>query len=87
MFDLIKHGKYAIFRFPVQRDSNKVKGVDMFGRSFIILKVGIFDIKIRYSKNRQVFFQRYAIDKFTLSAYFYNWQAYLDGDFLIHLLE
>jgi len=87
VFDLnerMGNTQYLDFLLPEEIPHNKVKGVDMFGRSFIILKVGIFDIKNSvFKKTGQVFFQRYAPTNLPHPAYFYNWQgAYLDGEFL-----
>ena len=75
---------YLDFLFPNEIPNNKVKGTDIFGRSFIILKVGIFDIKKgKLEKTGQVFFQRYAPTYLPNPCYFYSWQgASLDGEFL-----
>ena len=76
--------QYIDFLFPNEIPSNKMKGRDMFDRDFIILKVGIFDMKTRkLNKSGQVFFQRYPNSNLTHPSYFYNWQGgSLDGEFL-----
>jgi len=86
-FDLkgrIGHTEYIDFLFPNEVPYNKVKGTDIFNRPFIILKVGIYDLKkFKLKKTGQVFFQRYSITNFTPHSNFYNWQsASLDGEFI-----
>ena len=77
--------QYIDFLFPNEIPLNKMKGRDMFDRNFIILKVGIFDMKTRkLKKSGQVFFQRYPNSNLTHPSYFYNWQGgSLDGEFLL----
>jgi|APSaa5957512535_1039671.scaffolds.fasta_scaffold44517_2 hypothetical protein len=87
VFDLkgrMGNTQYLDFLYPDEIPINKMKGRDLFGRSFIILKVGIYDIKKRtLKKTGQVFFQRYPRTNLTHPSYFYNWQgASLDGEFL-----
>ena len=76
--------QYIDFLFPNEIPYNKMKGTDLFHRSFIILKVGILDLKRnKFVKTGQVFFQRYSPTNLTHPSYFYNWQgASLDGEFL-----
>tara|TARA_B100001093_G_scaffold515387_1_gene591609 strand:+ start:212 stop:787 length:576 start_codon:yes stop_codon:yes gene_type:complete len=76
--------QYLDFLYPDEIPKNKMKGCDMFGRDFIILKVGIYDYNLRtLKKTGQVFFQRYPRTNLTHPSYFYNWQGgYLDGEFL-----
>ena len=76
--------QYLDFLLPEEIPHNKVKGIDMFDRNFIILKVGIFDIKRgTFNKTGQVFFQRYAPTYLPHPCYFYSWQgATLDGEFI-----
>ena len=75
---------YIDFLFPNEIPFNKVKGVDIFTRDFIILKVGIYDRNTKKLHiTGQVFFQRYPKTELTHPSYFYNWQGgYLDGEFL-----
>ena len=75
---------YLDFLYPDEIPINKMKGRDLFGRSFIILKVGIYDYNRQtLKKTGQVFFQRYPRTETTHPSYFYNWQgASLDGEFL-----
>tara|TARA_B100000989_G_C19515264_1_gene461281 strand:+ start:886 stop:1461 length:576 start_codon:yes stop_codon:yes gene_type:complete len=76
--------QYIDFLFPNEIPYNKMKGTDLFGRSFIILKVGVLDLKRdKFVKTGQVFFQRYSPTNLTHPSYFYNWQgASLDGEFI-----
>jgi len=76
---------YIDFLYPNDVPYNKVKGKDIFDRNFIILKVGIYDLKKnKLQKTGQVFFQRYPNTNLTHPSYFYNWQgATLDGEFLL----
>ena len=76
---------YIDFLFPNEIPYNHVKGIDMFNRKFIILKVGILDLKKgKLKKTGQVFFQRYTPTYLPNPCYFYSWQgASLDGEFLI----
>ena len=75
---------YIDFLTPKEVPYNKVKGIDMFRRPFIILKVGIYDLKTtKFYKTGQVFFQRYSPTYLPHPCYFYSWQgAFLDGEFL-----
>ena len=76
--------QYIDFLYPDEIPYNKMKGVDLFKRSFIILKVGVLDLKRdKFVKTGQVFFQRYSPTNLTHPSYFYNWQgASLDGEFI-----
>ena len=75
---------YIDFLFPNEVPYNKVKGKDIYDRNFIILKVGIYDLKkFKLRRIGQVFFQRYSNTDLSYSFYFYNWQgASLDGEFI-----
>ena len=75
---------YIDFLFPDEIPYNKMKGIDIFHRNVIILKVGILDLKRnKFRRTGQVFFQRYSPTNMTHPSYFYNWQsASLDGEFL-----
>ena len=77
--------QYIDFLFPNEIPFNKMKGTDLFDRAFIILKVGVLDLKQdKFVKTGQVFFQRYSPTNLTHPSYFYNWQgASLDGEFLL----
>ena len=87
VFDLkgrLGNTQYIDFLFPDEIPYNKMKGIDIFHRSFIILKVGILDLKRnKFRRTGQVFFQRYSPTNMTHPSYFYNWQgASLNGEFL-----
>ena len=76
--------QYIDFLFPNEIPYNKMKGRDLFERSFIILKIGILNLKTGdFIKKGQVFFQSYSPTSLTHPSYFYNWQAAsLDGEFI-----
>jgi hypothetical protein len=75
---------YIDFLTPKEIPYNKVKGIDLYRRPFIILKVGIYDLKTtKFYKTGQVFFQRYSPSYLSHPYNFYSWQgASLDGEFL-----
>ena len=75
--------EYIDFLTPEEVPYNKVKGIDMYRRPFIILKVGIYDLKnTKLYKTGQVFFQRYSPSYLPHPCYFYGKGHHFEGSFI-----